>query len=158
VAEANRFWPYATAAVRQRAVGERGTAVFSTDGRRASENSIAYSPDGRVLASQEPDKIKPWDVATGKEVRTLTEDYASRRYHWVMDVSFSTDGAILVAGWYDGWSTVWDVATGRELRALRLSSLAVASIAFSPRGKTFASGLGDATVLLWDLEAVLGRR
>ena len=75
--------------------------------------SVAFSPDGKILASASYDKsVKFWDVATGKERATLKGTEAVRF------VAFSPDGRLLASG---GGSTdnapgelkVWDIATGK---------------------------------------------
>ena len=66
---------------------------------------MALSPDGKILASGSSDKtIKLWDVATGREIRTL-----SGHTHWVNSVAFSPDGKILASGSWDGRILLWDV-------------------------------------------------
>jgi WD40 repeat protein len=75
--------------------------------------SVAFSPDGKILASASHDKtIKFWDVATGMERATLKGPKAVR------SVAFSPDGRMLVVagGSIDnepGELKVWDIATGK---------------------------------------------
>jgi len=76
--------------------------------------SVAFAPDGRTLASGSPDQtIKLWDVASGREVRTL-----SGHTHWVRSVAFSPDGRTLASGSYDNTIKLWDVASGQLIRSL----------------------------------------
>src|SRR5690242_3914959 len=69
---------------------------------------LAYSPDGKTLASGSFDRtIKLWDVQTGKEKRTLTGHTYS-----VECVAYSPDGKTLASGSIDRTIKLWDVQTG----------------------------------------------
>jgi parallel beta-helix repeat protein len=92
------------------------------------------------------DTIKLWDVATGREVRTLTG-----HTDWVMSVAFSPDGRLLASGSWDNTIKLWDVATGSLVRTLTGHTDDVNSVAFSPDGRLLASGSDDKTIKLWDV-------
>jgi RNA polymerase sigma factor (sigma-70 family) len=109
--------------------------------------SVAFSPDGKTLASASNDMtVKLWEVATGKEQATL-----DGHTQGVRSVAFSPDGKTLASGSLDRTIKLWEVATGKEQATLQGHIQEVLSVAFSPDGKTLASGSGDDTVKLWEV-------
>ncbi|HRK95360.1 MAG TPA: hypothetical protein PK694_03475, partial [Rhodospirillales bacterium] len=108
--------------------------------------SVAFSPDGSILATSSSTKAaRLWQVATGDNIRTLrgSADLAS-------SVDFSPDGRTLVTGLMNA-AQVWEVATGNEIGAFHGHEGLVWSVAFSPDGRTLATASMDNTARLWDV-------
>src|SRR3954452_23909546 len=99
--------------------------------------SVAFSPDGKTLASAAgdwsgsggPGGIKLWDRATGRERAALNTDGPT-----VFSVAFSPDGRILASGGREQEVRSWDVASGRLIRSDRGHEEVVRSVAFHPDG------------------------
>jgi WD40 repeat protein len=121
-------------------------------GHSDGATSIAFSPDGRWLASASEDQtIKLWDVATGQVVRSLWGHTGA-----VHGVAFSpADGQLASAG-ADRTVKLWSVATGQLIRTLSGHSEEVCAVAFSPDGQRLASASLDSTLKIW--EAGTGRK
>ena len=118
---------------------------------------IAYSPNGHRIAVASSIGIWIYNAHTFAEVALLTGHTS-----YVNSVAFSADSKKLVSGGEDGTARLWDVQTGQLLRTYEGhkavakafhrnegQAVPVKSVAFSPDGKTIASGGDDEDVMLW---------
>src|SRR6476661_6335751 len=123
--------------------------VFTLPGHSSFVNSLAISPDGKILASGSWDKtIKIWDLETTELLGTLT-GHSDR----VNSVAISYDGKMLVSGSSDETIKFWNLHNGDLLWTLKGHSDNVNAVVFSPDGKILASGSSDATSKVWDVES-----
>ncbi|RKZ38111.1 MAG: hypothetical protein DRQ49_15140 [Gammaproteobacteria bacterium] len=124
-------------------------------GHKYGVSSVAFSPDGKILASGSLDNtIKLWKVKTGTLISTLGDGIFFSEGHKkaVNSVAFTKDGKQLVSGGVDKTVKVWGINTGKVLQTLNGHKDEVTSIAittYEDNILVIASGSQDKTIKLW---------
>jgi WD40 repeat protein/tRNA A-37 threonylcarbamoyl transferase component Bud32 len=110
---------------------------------------VAFSPDGKRLASAAGGDVKVWNAQTGKELRTFTLKDAVERIP-----VFSPDGKRVASCCDNDYRIVkvWDTQSGQELLAIRGNTSGVRGMAFSPDGQHLAGGSLEGTLKVWDAQ------
>jgi WD40 repeat protein len=122
-----------------------GTSLYTYRGHTSTVETVAWSPDGKRIASGGDDgTVQVWDAATGGHVFTYS-GHSDR----VRCAVWSPDGKRLVSGSADATAQLWDPSTARSILTYRGHRGAVNAVAWSPDGKRLASGSDDATVQVW---------
>ena len=107
--------------------------------------SVAFSPDGKLLAAGTKDAVQLIDVETKAIVREVATKSGQ-----VRAVAFSSDGKVLVTGSYQNVS-LWNAATDELMRSLKGHRGYVTGVAFSPDGVRLATACEDEVARVWKL-------
>jgi WD40 repeat protein len=121
----------------------------SSMGRVFIPTAIAFSPDGRSLASVTDDRtIKMWDLTSGRELPSVAGSAAQ-----VYAVAYTSDGRVLALGNDDSSEKLWDMASGGGMRMLADYKMFATAVAFNADAKILALGGKDKTIKLYDVAA-----
>lgn len=136
--------------------------------------NLAFSPDGRLLASENSDQtLSLWEIASGRERALLGMPIAiagqpnqpfvavggfggmvAGGSNTTATLAFSPDGTLLAARAVDKSVRVWQISHGKEIGTLKGHEGAVNAVAFAADGKSLASASADTTLLVWDVAAL----
>jgi WD40 repeat protein len=115
------------------------------EGHQKGVRSVAFSPDGSLLASASDDKIvKIWRVSDGQEIHSIAGHKKG-----VKTIAFSPDGTMLASGSDDKLIKLWRTYDWAEIRTLEGRKKGINSISFSPDGEILVTGTDDNNIGWW---------
>jgi WD40 repeat protein len=138
-----RLWDVAAAKFRE---------PFIETGKKGSVQSMAFTPDGKLLAASGKEGVRFWDLAENKWTTELPADG-----YTTSSVAFSADGSLLATGSYSGDARVWDVKTQKEKVVcagtpgqMNIKS-PIRGVALTKDGKYLATARADQKIDFWDV-------
>jgi WD40 repeat protein len=111
-------------------------------------HAVAFSPDGKLLATEVNGTVRLWDVDSHRQVGKALADPSVDN-----TVAFSPDGRILATADADGKVRLWSVATHKQISPPigNAGNNNLISMAFSPSGAILATGDQDGKARLWSV-------
>jgi WD40 repeat protein len=129
---------------------ETGAEVLSVKNQDGVILSLAFSPDGKRIASSSIDRDNSfvvWETKTGAVVQTI-RGHTSH----IHKLKYSPNGKVIASSDTGGVVKLWDAETFAELRSFPAHPATVTGLAFSPDGAQFASAGQDGTIRLWETD------
>lgn len=124
-----------------------GKTVKTFSQHKSPVNKVRFSPNGKILASCGNDgSIRLWDIVSGNNTQTIAGHIGI-----VHDMMFSPNGQNLVSCSDDGTVRLWDIST-QKMKILKRYSKKVRCVAFSPDGRTIASGGDNRIISIYSTE------
>jgi RNA polymerase sigma factor (sigma-70 family) len=125
-----------------------GRVVRELEAPPIAYNSLAFSPDGKLLTSAAGGQLRLWEAATGKLLWLHKFQDPTTAAH---SVAFSPDGRALATAGYKPSVRVWELATRKQRLALDDPRGSALSLAFTPDGRALVTASTDSSALIWDM-------
>jgi WD40 repeat protein len=127
-------------------VRPQANTLYICQGHSGRIAAVAWSPDGKYIASASYDKtVLVWNATNGQQLLTYQGHNAR-----VNAINWSPDSKYLVSASDDQSAQVWEATTGEQIRSYNGHNGPLLTVAWSPDGKCIASAGEDTTVQVWD--------
>jgi WD40 repeat protein len=134
-----------------------GQEIRAWEGHKGGACSIAFSPDGQLLASVgvKDKTLRFWELATGKEIRSLPDFGVTGRFLPPFHLAFSPDGKVLTLGNQQPMIRVADALTGVKTVVGKEGDTGVSEFVLLPDGGTLGAKHGGKIAYVQDLNELL---
>lgn len=125
-----------------------GSRAATIGASPSSDDTVAFSSDGTLLAIGTNSSVVVWDVVNDRRLQTLSGSNGR-----IESTDISADGSLVAAATDSGNVHVWFVDSGEQLQRIEAHSGRATSVAFNPEGTLVASGGADSRAIVWDVES-----
>lgn len=130
---------------------QTGAEKFEVAGHVGKVEAVAFSPDGKTLASAgRGGSVFLTDLGSGRRIRDLNSHEAG-----ITSLAFNADGSRIVTGSQDRTARIYDVSNGDEILVIRGHEQGIVDVSFHPDGNQVATASNDGTVRTWTINRQL---